>query len=179
MAVKDGLPATDFSRQNREWVKAVAGGGSGGGGIPAPANPSDGDVLTYSSADDEWIAVAPSGGELDSVFFYVKLEDNPDYATDPSWTTRTVATAKEILDAMDAGKILIGDPGDYFNCGDAGSNKYFLMKTNITPDPPGSVLSITALHFEYVDAADIATAHFIMDDNSLYEEWTVAMTPVE
>ena len=36
MAVKDGLPATDFSRMNREWVKAVAGGGGGGGNVPAP-----------------------------------------------------------------------------------------------------------------------------------------------
>ena len=32
MAVKDGLPATDFSRMNREYIKAVAEGGSGGGG---------------------------------------------------------------------------------------------------------------------------------------------------
>lgn len=68
MAVKDGLPATDFSRMNREYIKAVAeeaagGGGGGGGGIPAPENPSDGDVLTYSSADDEWVAAAPSGSE--------------------------------------------------------------------------------------------------------------------
>ena len=33
--VKDGLPATDFSRMNREYIKAVveeAGGGGGGGG---------------------------------------------------------------------------------------------------------------------------------------------------
>lgn len=28
MAVKDGLPSTDFSRQNREYIKAVAEGGS-------------------------------------------------------------------------------------------------------------------------------------------------------
>ena len=32
MAVKDGLPATDFSRMNRKYIKAVAEGGSGGGG---------------------------------------------------------------------------------------------------------------------------------------------------
>lgn len=34
--VKDGLPSTDFSRMNREYIKAVAenaaGGGGGGGG---------------------------------------------------------------------------------------------------------------------------------------------------
>ena len=37
MAVKDGLPATDFSRMNREYIKAVveeAGGGGGGGSSP-------------------------------------------------------------------------------------------------------------------------------------------------
>ena len=183
MAIPDGKPATDFSAMNREWVRAVAAeaaeGGGGGGGIPAPENPSDGDVLTYSSADDEWVAAAPSGGELDSAFFYVKLEDNPDYETDPSWNIRTVATVKEILDAMADGKQLIGTPGDSFNCGDAGQDQYFLVITNVIPVPADSTLSVSALNFEYVDAADIATAHFIMDDNSLYQEWTVAMTPSE
>lgn len=77
MAVKDGLPATDFSRQNREWVKAVAGGGSGGG-IPAPANPSDGDVLTYSSADDEWVAAAPGGGGGSLGIQITAIPDDPD-----------------------------------------------------------------------------------------------------
>lgn len=66
MAIPDGKPATDFSAMNREWVRAVAAeaaeGGGGGGGIPAPENPSDGDVLTYSSADEAWVAAAPSGG---------------------------------------------------------------------------------------------------------------------
>lgn len=40
MAVKDGLPSTDFSRMNREYIKAVAdeaaGGGGGGGGGSSP-----------------------------------------------------------------------------------------------------------------------------------------------
>lgn len=37
MAVKGGLPSTDFSRQNREYIKAVAESGSGGGGsVPTP-----------------------------------------------------------------------------------------------------------------------------------------------
>lgn len=37
--VKDGLPATDFSRMNREYIKAVveeAAGGGGGGGDESP-----------------------------------------------------------------------------------------------------------------------------------------------
>lgn len=67
MAIPDGKPATDFSAMNREWVRAVAEeaaeGGGGGGGIPAPENPSDGDVLTYSSTDSAWVAAAPSGAE--------------------------------------------------------------------------------------------------------------------
>lgn len=61
MAIPDGKPATDFSAMNREWVRAVAEE-VGGGGIPAPENPSDGDVLTYDSTDGEWKAEAPSGG---------------------------------------------------------------------------------------------------------------------
>ena len=37
-------------------------GSGGGGGIPAPASPSDGDVLTYDSDTSAWVAAAPSGG---------------------------------------------------------------------------------------------------------------------
>ena len=90
MAIPDGKPATDFSAMNREWVRAVAEeagesalpsvSGSDNGkvltvvtgewkaatpaasGIPAPANPSDGDVLTYDSDTSAWVAAAPSGG---------------------------------------------------------------------------------------------------------------------
>ena len=60
MAIPDGKPATDFSAMNREWVRAVAE--EAGGGIPAPENPSDGDVLTYDSTTSAWVAEAPSGG---------------------------------------------------------------------------------------------------------------------
>ena len=64
MAIPDGKPATDFSAMNREWVRAVAdeAASSGGSGIPAPENPSDGDVLTYDSTTSAWVAEAPSGG---------------------------------------------------------------------------------------------------------------------
>ena len=60
MAIPDGKPATDFSAMNREWVRAVAA--ESGGGIPAPENPSNGDVLTYDSTDSAWVAAAPGGG---------------------------------------------------------------------------------------------------------------------
>lgn len=59
MAVPDGKPATDFSAMNREWVRGVASEAAGGG-IPAPENPNDGDVLTYDSTTHEWKAAAPS-----------------------------------------------------------------------------------------------------------------------
>ena len=36
--------------------------GSGGSGIPAPEDPSDGDVLTYDGTTSSWVAEAPSGG---------------------------------------------------------------------------------------------------------------------
>lgn len=64
MAIPDGKPATDFSAMNREWVRAVAAEAaeSGGSGIPAPENPSDGDVLTYDSTSTSWVAAAPGGG---------------------------------------------------------------------------------------------------------------------
>ena len=60
MAVPDGKPATDFSAMNREWVRGVAS--EAGCGIPAPENPNDGDVLTYDSTSNSWIAAAPGGG---------------------------------------------------------------------------------------------------------------------
>lgn len=50
MAVKDGLPSTDFSRMNREYIKAVAdeaaGGGGGGGAdiVMTTVSPVDGNL---------------------------------------------------------------------------------------------------------------------------------------
>ena len=61
MAVPDGKPATSFNAMDREWVRAVANE-EAGGAIPAPENPSNGDVLTYNSTSGAWEADAPSGG---------------------------------------------------------------------------------------------------------------------
>lgn len=104
MAIPDGKPATDFSAMNREWVRAVAAeaaeGGGGGGGIPAPENPSDGDVLTYSSTDSAWVAAAPGGGG--GSIFVINASPIPD---DPNENLIMDKTWKEIADAMAAGSV--------------------------------------------------------------------------
>ncbi len=90
MAVKDGLPSTDFSRMNREYIKAIVEGARGGS-IPTPENPSDGDVLTYSSTDSAWVAAAPDVGLVVNVAFTESTA-----TLDKTW--------KEISDATNAGK---------------------------------------------------------------------------
>ena len=176
MAVKDGLPSTDFSRMNREYIKAVAEGGSGG--LPEITEADEGKVLTVESGEAAWATAGGGGGALDSAYFFVETEENPD-ADDPVWTMRTVATAKEILDAADAGKILIRGPFESFSCGNAGQGKYYLSITSITPAPADSVIYVDISYFERVDAADIETAHFIINGDSLFQQWTVEMTPAE
>lgn len=58
MAVKDGLPATDLSRMNREYIKAVAAeSGGGGSGLPEVSGADNGDVLTV--VEGAWAKAAP------------------------------------------------------------------------------------------------------------------------
>ena len=127
MAIPDGKPATDFSAMNREWVRAVAkeaGGlpevsGSDNGkvmtvvsgeweaatpaasGIPAPADPSDGDVLTYDSTAEEWVAAAPGGGGGDGEILVCSssiIPDDPDenLILNKTWTEIASAIANNI-----------------------------------------------------------------------------------
>ena len=90
MAILDGTPATDFSAMNREWVRAVAKeeAAAGGDGIPAPENPSNGDVLTYDSTAEEWVAAAPGGGGGGSLGILITLvpdDPNENLVMDKTW----------------------------------------------------------------------------------------------
>lgn len=106
MAIPDGKPATDFSAMNREWVRAVAEeagdaalpsvttsdngdvltvvsgkwakAAAPASGIPAPASPTDGDVLTYDGTTSAWVAEAPSGGGGVLVCMASLIPDDPD-----------------------------------------------------------------------------------------------------
>lgn len=82
--------------ESGEWK--LKEGSGGGGGIPAPENPSDGDVLTYSSSDDAWVAAAPSAGGI----FVINASLIPD---DPNENIIMDKTWKEIADAMSAGSV--------------------------------------------------------------------------
>ena len=55
MAVKDGLPSTDFSRMNREYIKAVAESGSEGGGLPEITEADEGKVLGVENSEAAWV----------------------------------------------------------------------------------------------------------------------------
>ena len=84
MAVKDGLPSTDFSRMNREYIKAVAEGGSGGG-VPAvtdlPQLLMDEDFTYYTGESVQNIInntpiMFYIGGEI--IFILSRYIDGPD-----------------------------------------------------------------------------------------------------
>ena len=101
MAVKDGLPATDFSRMNREWVKAVAEGGSGGGGLPEITEADEGKVLTVESGEAAW-ATAGGGGSDILVVTITEEESGDDYIYTFSPSIDDIVTATE------AGKLVMG-----------------------------------------------------------------------
>lgn len=74
MAVKDGLPATDFSRMNREYIKKVAeeaGGGSGGGEekLVITYEYGEGDAVVADKTYAEILAAYTDGKEISAVLF--------------------------------------------------------------------------------------------------------------
>lgn len=94
MAVKDGLPSTDFSRMNREWVKAVAeGSGGGGGGIPEIEESDEGKVLTVDNGEAVWDSLP------ESPITYVTINWVEDTGT-------MSMTWQEIYNAFSDGKIV-------------------------------------------------------------------------
>ena len=92
MAVKDGLPATDFSRMNREYIKAVAAeSGGGGSGLPEITAQDEGKVLTVDTGEAVW-------GTVNNPFFVVN--QNPENGDlDKTW--------QEVHDASSAGKFIV------------------------------------------------------------------------
>ena len=121
MAIPDGKPATDFSAMNREWVRAVAAEAAeaAGGGIPAPDDPSDGDVLTYDSTTSAWVAEAPSGGGGATILTPVVGEISEGFRS--ITFTQTVAEMKALIEAgpvyaklLNAGIVDYTDTGVHF-----------------------------------------------------------------
>lgn len=63
MAVKDGLPSTDFSRQNREYIKElIEESGGGGGGLPEITEADEGKFLGVVSGEAAWATAGGGGG---------------------------------------------------------------------------------------------------------------------
>lgn len=141
MAVKDGLPATDFSRQNREWVKAVAGGGSGGGGGLPEITPADeGKVLTVESGAAAWATAGGGGGLV--------VTDSYDQATEQ---TILSVTAQQIIDAMQTGPVIY-------------------MQTNILDSDPPTEYTWKYLSVYYIsdDPHDYDHTFVFGDDSTFY-----------
>lgn len=126
MAIPNGKPATDFSAMNREYIRAVAKEeAAAGGGIPAPASPSNGDVLTYDSTSEKWI-----GAKKEAILFVMITEDSGTYTADK--------TATEIINALRENKDVI------FHSGGNVPNGTYLHVSKVT------ALYITATGFESI-----------------------------
>ena len=150
----------------------------GGGGIPAPENPSDGDVLTYSSADDEWVAATPSGG----LHAYEVLINND--VSDPDVRVETVATAAEIFAASFDQKRALICPDMNAYCVYAGEavdeqqNEYYTLNIFSLSAPDDASVTALSLTYSYAEVlkADAETEKFVFKwDKELY--WDIDITP--
>lgn len=103
MAVKDGLPATDFSRMNREWVKAVAEGGSGGGGLPEITEADEGKFLGVVSGEAAWATAGGGSSPFEIVTISNLVVDESDSTV---YIGTADKTAIQLIEAYQAGKIL-------------------------------------------------------------------------
>ena len=155
------------------WAKAAPPAS----GIPAPASPSDGDVLTYDSATSSWVAEAPSGG--DSNTFDILLDSDVDLDV---YYFQTVATAAEIVSAYNDGKILtcnrehaisidVGERDDLDN------NSYWTLHIGRL-DPPADQADTTAYLTKYVAEvlkSDASTEKFKFEcDDTMW--WEISVT---
>lgn len=95
MAVKDGLPSTDFSRMNREYIKKVAEG-SAGSVLPEIAAADEGKFLGVVSGEAAWAEAGGGGGNANILFL---TEDYDTHALSETYAT--------IKSAMEAGTIVI------------------------------------------------------------------------
>ena len=108
--VGDDIGLPDVTAADNGKTMEVEGGewklkeGSGGGsGIPAPEDPSDGDVLTYDSTTSSWVAEAPSGGGGVTIIEpTVTYHLSDDYAE-----IDCGVTVAQLLTALDSGDVLI------------------------------------------------------------------------
>lgn len=133
--------------ESGEWK--LKEGSGGGGGIPAPENPSDGDVLTYNSADDEWVAAAPTGGGL----FITKSWD------EITETETLSVTGQEIVAAMQAGTVI-------------------LISTNIVDvDPPTEYYFYPLNHYSINDTEHESPYVFIFGDGGAYYALSLSDNP--
>lgn len=102
MAVKDGLPSTDFSRQNREYIKAVAEGGSGGGGLPEITEADEGKFLGVVSGEAAW---ATAGGGIAVEFTFKKEETYNEYEIQmPAGELMTLCMSGPVIIYIQAGE---------------------------------------------------------------------------
>lgn len=84
--MKDGKPSTVFSRQDREWVKSMRGGG-----LPEITESDEGKVLTVESGEAAWA----KGGILVIHSSVIPDDPNENEILDKTW--------QEIYDAVSSG----------------------------------------------------------------------------